>query len=226
MTTDLILLAAGRGDRLQSGENKVFAPLGDEPLIVRTAKAFACVPELQETILVVRPEDEVELRRRCGPRLPRSRWVHGGTTRRDSSLAGVRASTADWVLIHDAARPFPSHALIRRVMEAVKDHDAAIPVTPLTDLLHRTDGSRLLPLVSEIVGTGSLVRAQTPQGFRRELILACLEQAGPEIRDDASAVVHTGRPVVAVAGDPCNIKVTYPEDLLLARGLLVAEERS
>ncbi len=219
MKADVILLAAGRGDRLQSGENKIFAPLGDEPLILRTVKAFACVPEVEETILVVRPEDEAELRRRCGDRLSRCRWVQGGAARRDSSLAGVRASTAEWVLIHDAARPFPSLALIQRVLEAVKDRGAAIPVIPMADLLHRTRGSRLLPLDSEITGTGSLVRAQTPQGFRRELILACLEQAGPEIRDDASAVVQAARPVTVVAGEPGNIKVTYPEDLLLARGL-------
>lgn len=226
MTAAAVILAAGQGERLRAGENKVFALLAGEPVFLRAGKVFASMPEIQEIVFVVRPNEEGRMRELWGTGAERIRWVPGGSTRRDSSLAGVRATSCDVVLIHDAARPFASAELIRRVLKAAQEKGAAIPVLPLVDLLHYTEGVCLLPTEREIPSEDSVVRAQTPQGFSRDRILACLETAGPGVRDDATAVMQRGHPVYVVSGDPCNIKLTHPEDLALAEAIVLSRQRA
>lgn len=222
MKVGVVVLAAGRGERLELGENKAFALLGGQTILARSARAFEEVEAVQEGILVVRQEEEERALACIASHRLIWRSVPGGPTRRDSALAGVRAVQADIVLIHDGARPFPSPHLIRRVIEAAVRTGAAAPVVLESELLHRRMNDRLGMLETNLSENERLVRAQTPQGFRRDLILRCLKASGSDVRDDATAVLRAGHPVEAVRGDAGNIKITVPEDLALAERLASA----
>ena len=219
MTASAVILAAGSGKRMAASENKIFLPIGNHALLWHTVAAWVDAPGVQELILVTRLQDIDRIRQLVQPLAPHCRFVEGGATRRDSSLAGVEAATGDVVLIHDGARPFPTSALIERVLSATCKSGAAIPVLPLSDLVHHCNPeSRRVTEIGVLHGP-ELVRVQTPQGFRRELIQTCLRSASPNIRDDATAIFLAGHDVVTVAGDPSNIKVTHPDDLPLAAAI-------
>ena len=219
MTASAVILAAGSGKRMAASENKIFLPIGNHALLWYAVAAWLDTPGVEELILVTRLQDMDRIRQLVRPLAPHCRFVEGGAMRRDSSLAGVEAATGDVVLIHDGARPFPSSALIERVLSATCKSGAAIPVLPLSDLVHRCNpDSRQIAEIGVLHGS-ALVRVQTPQGFQRELIQTCLRSASPSIRDDASAVFLAGHDVATVAGDPSNIKVTHPDDLPLAAAI-------
>jgi 2-C-methyl-D-erythritol 4-phosphate cytidylyltransferase len=223
MSTSAVILAAGRGDRMQEEINKILIPIGGQALICWTVEAFTHVEEIDDLVLVVQADEMAAIKRMILPVAPHARFVEGGVTRRDSALAGVRAATGDVVLIHDGARPFPTKTLILRVIAKAREEKAAIPVLPVTDLLHH------LAPAGDIVMTppcldSSVVRAQTPQGFHHPLILRCLEDAPPEIRDDASALLLAGQTVATVAGEHSNMKITKPEDLPMAEAIAEMRE--
>jgi len=145
------------------------------------------------------------------------RVVPGGKRRRDSALAGVEEAKSEYVLIHDAARPLVPPELIRRVLLAAEEHGAAVPVIPVVDTLRYVENGFLS---GKSVSRASLFAMQTPQAFRRDLLLSALREADEELPDDAEALLRRGIPVAAVPGDPENLKITYPEDLLLLARLL------
>lgn len=215
MTISAVILAAGSGGRMRAGENKMFLALGGQPILVHTASAFSDHPDIDELVLVVRPSETERMRQLIEPLAINLRWIPGGETRRDSALAGVRAASNEVVLIHDGARPFPSAALISRVVAATRQSGAAVPILPMSDLVHQLSADATLQLTSSL-GQQTLAIAQTPQGFHRELILRCLEAAPSDIRDDATALLLVNERVTTVLGDPCNIKITHPLDLPLA----------
>ena len=217
MIASAVILAAGRGDRMQAGANKILIPIGGQPLICWTVSAFTGIPGIEDLTLVVHASEMEAIQQLILPIAPNIRIVEGGATRRDSAIAGVRAALGDIVLIHDGARPFPTKTLVRNVLAEATRSKAAIPVLPITDLLHYLEPKDVITALppSDV----RLTRAQTPQGFQRDLILHCLEDAPPEIRDDASAVLLAGRAVAAVPGEHTNIKITRPEDLPLAEAI-------
>jgi 2-C-methyl-D-erythritol 4-phosphate cytidylyltransferase len=223
MSVSVVILAAGRGDRMQTGINKMFMPIHGQPLIYRTVRAFTQMSDIKELVLVVQPNEMKAVKQLIHPLFEHFQIVEGGTTRRDSALAGVRAASGDIVLIHDGARPFPSTELILRVLAGAEQANASIPVLPITDLLHRVGTTGRIGQVPE-TSKHSLVRAQTPQGFQRDLILRCLEAAPPEIRDDATAILLTGEPVTIVPGERANIKITRPDDLPLAEAIATSRD--
>ncbi|MGY4707541.1 2-C-methyl-D-erythritol 4-phosphate cytidylyltransferase [Candidatus Bipolaricaulota sp. J31] len=215
-----VILAAGRGERLGATINKALVELVGKPLLRWSAEAFLVSGAVTEIVVVARPGEEAAVERTLdGLGLP---WkvVPGGERRQDSSLAGIRAATEEYVLIHDAARPLVKPDLIRRVLEAAVRHGAAVPVIPVRDTLRYAADGLLRAEGPERTG---LCAIQTPQGFGRELILAALEDAsqrGLVLTDDAGAVLVQGGRVAAVPGDIGNLKITYPEDLELARAIL------
>ena len=146
--------------------------------------------------------------------------VPGGARRRDSVAAGLAAlvSGADWVLVHDAARPLATEALTRRVIERLLrgDVDGVVPVVPVRDTIKRIDGDT----VTETVERASLVAVQTPQGFRMEALQAAQRSADDDASDEALLIEREGGRVATVPGDPANIKVTYPGDLAVVEALL------
>ena len=221
MQITAVILAAGRGRRMGADQNKVFLPVSGRPLLAHTLASFAAIDRISEVVLVVHPDDEETvsgLMSAVG--LPWS-IVPGGTQRRDSALAGVRAAQGEAVLIHDGARPFPSPELIGRVIEGTLEHGACIPVLPVVDTLRRVEGARLL---GETVPRDGLARIQTPQGFLTERIRAALDQSDPTITDDAAAVLALGGDVWTVSGESTNLKVTTRDDLAMAEA--IAQSRS
>ncbi len=212
-----VVLAAGRGERLGAGRNKVFAGIEGRTILAHALLAFASDDAIQGLVLVLRAGDEAAIEAALQAIPKPVRLVQGGERRQDSSLAGVMAAPDGIVLVHDAARPFPSSRLIRRVLEGARRHGACAPVLPVVDTLrYATAEGFLLPAAVDRRG---LLQMQTPQGFRRDILLHALEGAKGEITDDAEAVLAFGREVFSVPGEATNLKVTTPEDLVLARGI-------
>ena len=217
MRVSAVILAAGRGRRMGKEENKVFLPLRGLPLIEHTLRAFSRAPRVDEIILVVRAGEEGKA---SAIRLSGDKpllIVAGGKERRDSSLAGVKRASGEIVLIHDGARPFPSIELIERVIDGAAAHGACIPVIPSPDTLRflNDDGT----VSGKRIDRSKIVRVQTPQGFRTDLIRGSLAESDPRIPDDAEALLSSGRPVFTVQGEPTNLKVTTPADLAIAEAL-------
>ncbi len=140
--------------------------------------------------------------------------VQGGARRRDSVLAGLTAvPQAEYVLIHDAARPLGSASLVASVLEALLDGaDAVVPALPINDALKRVSGEMITGHVNRV----GMVAVQTPQGFRLDLLRAAHAAMPGDAHDDAQLVSAHGRNVVTIPGEVTNLKITYPEDLALA----------
>ncbi|HEU68644.1 MAG TPA: 2-C-methyl-D-erythritol 4-phosphate cytidylyltransferase [Candidatus Acetothermia bacterium] len=218
-----VVLAAGRGTRFGGEGSKVWAPLAGRPLLAYALGAFARADVVDEIVVVARPGDEARAAAVArGIPLP-TRVVAGGERRVDSARAGVAAARGELVLVHDGARPLASPDLIRRVLAAAQRHRAAVPTIPVSDTVRYAREGFLV----ETLDRSGLVLIQAPQGFRRELLVAGYAEAerrGLDLTDDAGAVLLLGHPVAAVPGDPANLKVTWPEDLALAKRLVAAGE--
>jgi 2-C-methyl-D-erythritol 4-phosphate cytidylyltransferase len=148
-------------------------------------------------------------------------FAPGGATRQQSVSSGLGAvpDGTTHVLIHDAARPCVSEALCERVIDALMVSSAVIPVVPATDTLVQVRDSRVQLMVDRTAIAG----VQTPQGFRLDLIVEAHRAAkarGLESSDDGSLVLALGEPVVTVAGERSNLKVTYKEDIAIAEAIL------
>jgi 2-C-methyl-D-erythritol 4-phosphate cytidylyltransferase/2-C-methyl-D-erythritol 2,4-cyclodiphosphate synthase len=176
---------------------------------------------------VAAPPDAVEVFRKliaAGPPAKTEKVLAGGATRQESVWAGLRELSAgmECVLIHDAARPFVSPRLIEACAAAARTYGAAAAAVPVTDTLKVAVGD----LVRGQVDRRDLWAAQTPQAFRVEVIIRAYQQAqrqGTIATDDAALVEASGHPVRLVMGSARNIKITYPEDLELARALVRAQ---
>lgn len=210
-----IILAAGRGERF--GGDKIFAELGGSPVLLHSVRAFLAAEVVEELIVVARPGMEFRVAALLQDLDFPVQVVTGGPRRRDSSLAGVEVAQGEYVLIHDAARPLVGAELIRRVLRAAEEHGAAVPVLPVVDTLRYAENGFLKP---ETLPRSGLVAIQTPQGFRRDLLLPALRASEENLPDDAAALLVRGIPVAVVPGDPRNLKITYPEDFTLAAVLL------
>ena len=214
-----ILVAAGRGVRAGAGEPKQFRSLGGVPLLARTVLPFARCEAIAKLVLVV-PHPE-EARRRLAAYLPAGiavDFVPGGDTRQKSSAAGLAAAgELPIVLVHDGARPFVDEPLIRRVVEEARRSGAAVPLVQVAETLRRVDSS------GASLGTvrrEEFALAQTPQGFRKDVLERALRWAldsGFEGTDEAELVERSGQKVSRVEGSAGNVKITTPEDLDQAR---------
>jgi len=212
-----VVVAAGRGSRLPGAVPKQFLELRGATVLERSVAVLAGSDGIDGVVVVLAPEEIGGARARAVADLPGVRAVvAGGSSRMRSVLAGVEAADADLVLVHDAARPFVSRALVAAVLEATRAFGAAVPVLPVGDTVKRDDGRGF---VERTLDRRPLRLAQTPQGARRDLLLRALAGAaaeGIEATDDAEALERAGVPVALVAGDPANVKITTPEDLAAA----------
>ncbi|HAZ30906.1 TPA: 2-C-methyl-D-erythritol 4-phosphate cytidylyltransferase [Candidatus Acetothermia bacterium] len=214
-----VILAAGTGTRFGGAESKVWALLGERSLLTHAIEAFVRSGEVDELVVVVRVGEEPRLAALPPVGLP-PHVIAGGERRQDSARAGLAVATREYILVHDGARPLVSPDLIGRVLAAARRYGAAVPVLPVVDTLRY---ARAGLLRRDTVDREGLVQIQTPQGFRRDLLLnayANAERQGLELPDDAAAVLALGHPVAAVPGDPRNLKITRPEDLTLAARFL------
>ncbi len=215
----LVIVAAGKGQRM-GGIPKQLELIGNRPMwqwSVRKAESLHAKGIIGECILVVSPGEQEHFVKKNW-RMP-FRVVPGGDTRAKSVLHGVFACSCDVVLVHDAARPFASETLFASVAEGASAVRGAIPVCPITDALKRRGEN-----VVHSVDRNSLVAAQTPQGFGRSLLAESLEAYGLHGNDEAEAWVSRGHSLALIPGERSNIKITYPEDLVLARRLTDVRE--
>jgi 2-C-methyl-D-erythritol 4-phosphate cytidylyltransferase/2-C-methyl-D-erythritol 2,4-cyclodiphosphate synthase len=221
-----LIVAAGRGARAASegGRPKQYCRIGGVPMIARAIGAFATHPSVSEILVVIHPDDAALYEAVSRPFAGRLRKaVPGGATRQDSVRAGLEALEAQApssVLIHDAARPFVDEDLITRVIAGLDAHSGALPCLPVTDTLKRGSQGR----VTGTVDRDQLWRAQTPQGFRYDAILAAHRAAAREpdraFTDDAGVAEWFGLDVALVEGSEENRKLTTAEDLRVADELL------
>ncbi|HEX5957746.1 MAG TPA: 2-C-methyl-D-erythritol 4-phosphate cytidylyltransferase, partial [Hyphomicrobiaceae bacterium] len=231
MTTAALIVAAGQGTRTGLAVPKQYARLGGESVLARTMRVFLAHPAVDLVIVAIAEADCAHYDHAVptGHRklLPQ---VLGGATRQRSVLNGLQAlagrlgrdGTPARVLIHDAARPFVTAAVIDRVLAALAHAPGAIAAVPLSDTLKRADagGGRI---VGTIERTG-LWRAQTPQGFDLEAILAAHEAAlaagRDDLTDDAAVAEWAGLAVQLVQGSETNVKLTTPEDMARAAAMV------
>ena len=220
--TVAIIVAGGAGRRMGGPVPKQFLDLAGRPLLDRALSAAAAAGCVDAIVLALPAGTPTEARDSYR-NLPKvAAVVDGGAERQDSvrNALGAVPADAEIVLVHDAVRPFASGALFGRCAEFARAHGAAVPVIPVRDTLKTWDraaGSLVTRDRSEFL------RAQTPQGFRTGILREAYERAAKEGRsgtDDASLVEAAGYPVFAVPGEEGNIKVTLPEDLQMAAGLL------
>ncbi len=213
-----IVVAAGKGTRFRGGEPKQYAPVAGYPLWKWSAKIADSLFSkglVDELVLVVPPEG---LERVSGelPGLGVPVTLEtGGSERGISVMRGLAAARGRFVLVHDAARPLVSEELCRKLIAEARNAGGAIPVVPVTDALKRLQGKTV-----ESVGREGLYRAQTPQAFEREPLMAAMAVFGPKAADESEAWIAAGKPLAFVPGETANFKVTYPEDLSLAEKLL------
>lgn len=210
-----IIPAAGQGRRMGGEIPKQYLPLEGRPLLWHTLAGLERSPLIQALILVVRPEDRQLAGQVAGDFAKVRCLVAGGEERCDSVRAGLGATTVDdgIILVHDAVRPFISPALVERVVAAAQEWGAAIPALPVRETIKVVDGGRVVetPLRSRLWG------AQTPQGFRRSLLLEAFDrQGGAPATDEAMLVEGLGHAVRVVEGETENLKITTPEDLAWA----------
>jgi 2-C-methyl-D-erythritol 4-phosphate cytidylyltransferase len=229
MSTTAILLAGGSGTRLGVGDNKAYLDLAGHPLVAWSLVAFERCDLIDDVVLVTRPEDDGRARAaaaRVGTTKLRA-VVAGGATRHESEQAGLDAIAAaihegavKLVAIHDAARPFVSGALLRRLLVTAAERGGSVPGLPVgAPFLVRTSGAGGSGAgeSARLVDTSVLRRMQTPQAFHATGLLAAYRAAtaaGFHGVDTAETVEHHGElTVVVVPGDPDNRKVTYLGDL-------------
>lgn len=210
MSTAVIITAAGRGSRAGGDVPKQWQMLAGKPVLAHTLAAFADY----KVVLTVHPDDLERAKSLFSGEI-----VLGGADRAASVRAGLQALAGQGitkVLIHDGARPLVSHALIGRLVAALDTAPAAAPALPVSDALWRGEGG----LVTGTADRTGLHRAQTPQGFDYEMILAAhMAHSGPAA-DDVEIARAANLPVAIVAGDEDNIKLTYPPDFARAEAIL------
>ncbi|HEY7606037.1 MAG TPA: 2-C-methyl-D-erythritol 4-phosphate cytidylyltransferase [Actinomycetes bacterium] len=222
-----IVLAAGSGTRVGNSRNKVYLPLAGRRIVTWSLEVFRKIPGIGRLVLVVRDDDRelaAEVLDRELPGVPVD-LVTGGDTRHESEYRAllhlaeeIRRGEIDVVLVHDAARPLAPVRIVEEVLATAIRSGSAIPALPCEDVVGVDEHGRM-----SHAGSG-MVRVQTPQAFRSGPLLAAYQAAASDGftgTDTASCVErYEGLPVQVVAGDPRNIKVTYPDDLFTAELIL------
>jgi 2-C-methyl-D-erythritol 4-phosphate cytidylyltransferase len=219
----VIIAAAGKSSRFTKNQRKKpFVELKGRPVWLRSAELFANRDDVVQTLLVIAPDDIEWFKEKFRPNLAflDVEIVEGGAERADSvqnALAQVRPD-ADFVAVHDAARPLLIKEWITRVFDKASETGAAIPAVPVASTLKRVDDRHE---IVETVPRSGLWEAQTPQVFRRELLLDAYAQRGSlQPTDEAQLVESQGGKVAVVEGSPMNFKITTADDMRMAEAVL------
>ena len=215
-----VLMAAGRGTRFGAEKPKQVLPLLGKPVLRHAAEALLREGGVAAIQPVSAPDEEAALAALLDG-LPILPPVAGGETRQESVRRGLEALAADppdVVLVHDAARPVVPPGTVPALLAALGDAPGAIPALPVSDTLKRGEAGR----IAETVPRAGLFRAQTPQAFRYDALLAAHRAAGAEATDDAQLLEAVGLPVALVGGHESNVKITWPEDLIRVEAAMLA----
>lgn len=223
-----IVAAAGYGRRFRSKIPKLLVKIKGRPLLIYCLQALDKHPLIKEIILVVNTRSAKEISNKIKQyRLTKvKKIVLGGKRRQDSVYSGLRAvsKSAELVLIHDAARPFIDAKIVSRVIKEVKKSGAAIVGVPVKDTIKRLKVQGIGFRVQGSVSRKNLWQIQTPQVFKKKLLLEAYHKFGnTDVTDDALLVEKLGKKVTVVLGSYNNIKITTLEDLVIAEALLCFE---
>lgn len=209
-----IIVAAGKGERL--GARKQFMKLGDKILWQWSADEAARCPGVAEIILVIPGDFDSEKISYACP-LP-FKITHGGETRSMSVLNGLNAATCDYVLIHDAARPFADKNLFLSLMEATNENTGAIPVLPVADALKKIASGKISK-----VNRDGLYGTQTPQSFPRKKLIEVVSK-NLDAKDEAESWLDSGYELRDIEGQRLNFKITWQEDMTIAKSLIAQQK--
>ena len=213
-----VIAAAGSSQRM-GGLDKLFTPLGDKPVLARVIDTFQKCSAIDQIVVVLSSSNLKQ-----GEQLAAvQKWSKitdicpGGERRQDSVLAGLnRLGGCGWVVIHDGARPFVTEGLIEQGLETAQETGAAIAAVPVTDTI-KIAGSDLI--VQGTPPRNSLWAVQTPQVFRFDIITEAYRQLKYDVTDDSKAAEQMGFKVKIYMGAYDNIKITNPDDMVLAQVL-------
>lgn len=220
MKASAIVVAAGSGVRLGANIPKAFVRLDGSTILAMTIRTLSAVPSLGEVVLTVPAGMEVAARAEAsGLKLP-LKIIAGGAERQDSVRIALELTSAEaeLVVVHDVARPFATVAMFEAALARAAETGAAIVASPLADTLKRVADDA----ITDTIERANLWLAQTPQAFRRSLLIRAHEaavSAGTIATDDADLVERLGVPVAIVTGSSMNLKITTPEDLRIAETL-------
>lgn len=228
MRVAAIIAAAGLGRRMQQDIPKTYLPLGGKPILIHTLEVFEKLPEIQEVLVVVHPEDLEFCQRQVIDPHPLKkvlRLVPGGKERQDSVYNALKilrkgGESVDIILVHDGVRPFVEQTLVTQVVAAARRHGAAILGIPCQDTLKRVNSKGE---VVQTVDRQDLWQVQTPQAFRSALLWQAYQEAMNRqfyATDEAALVEALGKTVVVVPGSSLNLKITTPNDLRMAEAIL------
>lgn len=225
MANVAVIVAAGSGSRMQSATNKVLLPLCGTPVIAHTVAAFADLPQVDEVLVVCRPEDVDTM----SELLPQEKvsFVFGGKTRQESVQHAVDTiEDCRLLLIHDGARPLVTKEEILNTLQQAEEIGAAATGVFVKDTIKVIDDAYQ---ITDTPDRSKLIAIQTPQIFRFDLYQQAMEKAqqqGVDFTDDCKLMENIGVPVSVVIGEYTNIKITTPEDLPVAEAILKARERA
>ena len=223
-TVSALIVAGGSGSRF--GQKKQFITLGGMPVLLKTVLCFADNPSIDQLIVAVPAEDVASTAALLTDITTPHRVIAGGPTRAASVLNGLRqAKGSSIVLIHDGVRPFVGPDLVHRVIAGLSGYDAVVPGLPVTETLKEVSHNKVLRTVPR----HNIYRIQTPQAFLTENILAAHERTSGDQdvpTDDSMLIESQGGRVRVVDGDPYNIKITLPEDMLYAEAIHALQDRN
>jgi 2-C-methyl-D-erythritol 4-phosphate cytidylyltransferase len=238
MKVIVVIPAAGLGTRMSGAgaalksKSKQFLELNGTPILVHTLRKFDDCDRVSEIVIALRANETAGFQAMIAREVFRKpiRVVEGGEHRQDSvanALRSLNASPDDIVLVHDAVRPFVDQETIVGVVEGVKKYGAAIAGVPAVDTVKQVDRTADGAVVIATIPREKMVMAQTPQGFRYDVLKQAFEDAladGFMGTDEASLIERAGGTVHVVMGSPRNLKITTPADLELAEFYLAQEE--
>ncbi|UIO42769.1 MULTISPECIES: 2-C-methyl-D-erythritol 4-phosphate cytidylyltransferase [Brevibacillus] len=222
MSTGVVIVAAGSGKRMGGQRNKLWLPLAGEPILAHTVRLFATHPDIDEVVLVVSEADHAEVMTLISAEKLTVVVTMGGAERQDSVRNGLASLSAncDYVLVHDAARPFVTRKQISDMIKQVQQDQATIMAVPVKDTIKVVGVNGL---VESTPARESLWAVQTPQAFRMSLLREAHQAAGEAGKlgtDDAMLVEWLGHPVSIMQGSYENIKITTPDDLWFGEEIL------
>jgi 2-C-methyl-D-erythritol 4-phosphate cytidylyltransferase len=231
MKVFVIIPAAGLGTRMappsSAAPSKQFKELAGVPILVRTLRVFAATHAVHEIVVALRKDEIAGFRAQLEKQYPEilkkpMQIVEGGEHRQNSvanALQTLSAKADDIVLVHDAVRPFITPEIIGNVIQAAEKHQAAIAGWPAVDTVKQVERTADGAIIKATIPRASVVMAQTPQGFRYDILKKAFDDAAADGfigTDEASLIERSGLPVAVVMGSPGNIKITTPADMELA----------
>ncbi len=213
----VVLLCAGKGIRLKSKVDKAFVRLGGVPLFYYSYRIFKKIKGLSQIVIVAKKKYFPLIRRKIKDK--RLFLVEGGRRRQDSVYKGLLLlqDKVDYVFVHDGARPFVTTKLIERLKREVLKSKAVVPALKVSEAIKSVKRG----VISRSLDRSNLWFVQTPQVFKKGLLFKAHKKFRRiSVYDDAELVGHLNKPIRIVEGERWNIKITYPEDLILARAIL------